>query len=137
MKWLDKAHKDSSFKVTPINHDKSRESMTEDDILYFPHDLMRETSQPVFDKSGRRKMFFPFREMRSDEAYLKLTERFKGGTNENPTEALKTKLNWNSKVHSKQKNAIRELSTKTYTDLMASAQMWKVKTKKNPVVIKR
>lgn len=118
--------------------DDTREGANEDDdILYFPHEFLREKSQPVLDKAGRPKMFFPFKELKSDEAYLQLTEKLNEGSVKKPTEALKTKLSWNSKVHTKQTNAVREMSTKTYSEIMTSALQWKIKTKRNPVIIKR
>lgn len=82
-------------------------------------------------------MFFPFREMRNDEAYQRLSERLKHSKKENPAEVLMTKLNWNSKVQSKQSEAVKEMSKKTFKDLMTTAREWKLKTQRVPTIIKR
>lgn len=106
-------------------------------MLYYPNEIMKENSEPIFDKRGNRKMFFPFREIKQEETYQKLTDRIKNAKKVNPTEALQTKLNWNSKIQSKQSQAIKEMSTKTFTELMTTARQWKIKTQRNPIVIKR
>lgn len=106
-------------------------------MIFYHNEVMRENSEPVFDKHGQRKMFFPFRELRNDEVYSKLNEKLAQSKRSNPTEALQTKLNWNARMQSKQKQAVKEISTRTFSELMTTARQWKVKTQKNPVVIKR
>lgn len=110
------------------------------DVLFYPKELISERSEPVFNKRGERQMFFPFRDMKEDPKFEKLLEVLKKD-NLNMTGSLKetlyTKLNWNSKMVKKQHKAVNEISTKTFDKLMSSTREWKEKTKKVPTIIKR
>ena len=130
--------KKSIKRLPQLEEEGSEEkSVDHNDVLYYPQNIMNEKLEPIFDKAGNKKMFFPFREMRSDEAYLKITERLKADKKVKPTEALITKLNWNSKVHNKQTKVIKEMSTRTFSNLVTTARQWKVKTSKIPIIIRR
>lgn len=122
------------------NQTPEEKSSDKNDILYYPKELMSERSEPVFDKKGQRKMFFPFREMKGDDEYKKVLETINHVENENKFElrdTLLTKLNWNCKMRKKQNSNIQELSSKTYTNLIATSIKWIEKGTKAPTIIKR
>ena len=137
-----------NFREERLDSAQKQSFMQEEiDILYFPPDIkqfsqtttaMHKSSKQKEEESKFKKTFFPYREMVNDDGFQKVSQKLGGPFNTiKSKETLKKKLSWNDTMRKTHTKTIRDLSKKTYDELLASSRKWNEVTKMRPMVIKR